>query len=146
MPFLCNPSVISLVFFGQPFFDSYFILIWFFRALRSTFRSILAMPSPTFQLTGFSLFLLRLFCPQFLIFLRSLRPLRSLCPLCPLCPLRPALSALLPLFPRGCLRHCLCLHCCCHCLFIARISGQTQDFRSAPTLHVLSSSPLHVRA
>ena len=64
--------------------------------------------------------------------------------------LSPVLSVLLvgtiPLFQRGCLRHCLCNHYCCHCLFIARISGQTQDFRSAPTLHVLSSSPLHVRA
>ena len=61
MPFLCNHSVISLVFFGQPFFDSYFIFLWFFRALRSTFRSILAMPTPTFQLTCFSIFLLWFF-------------------------------------------------------------------------------------
>lgn len=80
MPFLCNHSVISLVFFGQPFFDSYFILIWFFRALRSTFRSILAMPSPTFQLTGFSIFLLWFFAlsssvPQPLISLSSLSSL-----------------------------------------------------------------------
>ena len=61
MPFLCNHSVISLVFFGQPFFDSYFIFLWFFRALRSTFRSILAMPSPPFRLTCFSIFLLWFF-------------------------------------------------------------------------------------
>lgn len=61
MPFLCNHSVISLGFFGQPFFDSYFIFLWFFRALRSTFRSILAMPSPPFRLTCFSIFLLWFF-------------------------------------------------------------------------------------
>ena len=61
MPFLCNHSVISLVFFGQPFFDSYFIFLWFFRALRSTFRSILAMPSPPFRLTCFSIFLIWFF-------------------------------------------------------------------------------------
>lgn len=61
MPFLCNHSVISLVFFGQPFFDSYFIFLWFFRALRSTFRSILAMPSPPFRLTCSSIFLLWFF-------------------------------------------------------------------------------------
>lgn len=61
MPFLCNHSVISLVFFGQPFFDSYFIFLWFFRALRSTFLSILAMPSPPFRLTCFSIFLLWFF-------------------------------------------------------------------------------------
>lgn len=77
MPFLCNHSVISLVFFGQPFFDSYFIFLWFFRALRSTFRSILAMPSPPFRLTCFSIFLLWFFAlsssvPQPLISLSSL--------------------------------------------------------------------------
>lgn len=60
-PFSAATLLISLVFFGQPFFDSYFILIWFFRVLRSTFRSILAMPSPTFQLTCFSIFLLWFF-------------------------------------------------------------------------------------
>lgn len=87
MPFLCNHSVISLVFFGQPFFDSYFILIWFFRALRSTFRSILAMPTPTFQLTCFSIFLLWFFAlgssvPQPLISLISLSSLSCCVLLC----------------------------------------------------------------
>ena len=82
MLFLCNHSVISLVFFGQPFFDSYFIFLWFFRALRSTFRSILAMPSPPFRLTCFSIFLLWFFAlsssvPQPLISLSSLSSLSS---------------------------------------------------------------------